>query len=183
MQRVVAAATRAVRRVARALTRRRDPGTSPGGGSGTAGAERVTEERDAVDVLTAEHRELDAWLASVESEPGSPEAPATTGRIVVRMHAHLAAEEHTFHRHLREDVGNMAGLLDTSDGRHSTISQLLALLESADPADAAEVGRIVAALRQEFDDDVRLEEESIFPQARRALTRERLVALGRMLEE
>jgi Hemerythrin HHE cation binding domain len=182
-RRTVQEARRALVHVARVVTRRGD-GKVPAAAPRTEAAttERV-EERDALDLLTAEHREIDSWLSSLEHDPGSSEAPDLVQRVLAHLHAHVDAEEHTFYRHLREEIGNLGGLLDTSDGRHTVIGQLLVLLKGTDPSDAAAVGRVVAPLKHEFDDDVHLEEETIFPRVRLALPRERLVALGRMVQE
>jgi hemerythrin superfamily protein len=179
---IVEGATRLVRGVTCALMRRRDA-TTPPERAQDVGSSPPEQEPDAIEILIAEHRELDAWLTRVEQEPRSADTPALVDRIRTHLRAHVDAEEHTFYAHLREDIGNMGGLLDTSDGRHSTISQLLSVLEETDPSDAPTVTRVVAALRYEFHDDVRLEEESIFPQVRTALTVEHLTALGRMLEQ
>ena len=170
--------------VARAVTRRGGEGavTTAAPRTEAPPAERV-EEPDALDILIAEHREIEAWLSSLRHDPGSREAADLIHRVVARLHAHVYMEEHTFYRHLREEIGNLGGLLDTSDGRHSVIGQLLVLLQSADPSDVGAVERVVAPLEHEFDDDVHLEEETIFPRVRLALPRERLVALGRMLQE
>jgi Hemerythrin HHE cation binding domain len=182
MRRAVEGARRALALVARAVARRSDGTSSAPEPTTQAGAERI-EERDALDILTEEHREIEAWLDSLEHDPASAEVPDLIHRVVVHLHAHVDAEEHTFYRHLREEIGNLGGLLDTSDGRHTVIGQLLVLLKGTDPSDAAAVGRVVAPLKHEFDDDVHLEEETIFPRVRVALPRERLVALGRMLAQ
>lgn len=181
---VLDGARRALVRTVRVLARR-------GGGRArsaaaptteTAGAERV-EERDALDILIADHREIGAWLRRLEHDPSSAEARDLVPRVVAHLRAHIRLEEDALYPHVREEIGNLGGLLDTSDGRHSVIGQLLTLLEDTDPSAAAAVARVVAPLQHELDDDLHLEEDTIFPRVRLGLTRERLMTLGRRLQE
>jgi hypothetical protein len=133
-------------------------------------------------VLVADHRELQGLLDRAAAAPGPAQEAGLLGELADRIHAHVSTEESVVHHALRAEAGNMGELLDLSDGRHATIGQLVALLRNLGAGDDR-LPSVLASLAAEFGHDVDLEERSILPEARDALSRERLVELGRAVRE
>ena len=136
--------------------------------------------RDAISILTADHRAVDELFEQFDLYDDT----AATGtkrelvdRIVRELSVHASAEEQVLYLAVRAEVPGGEAIVDKSLHEHQKVKQLAAELERTDagtPALVAKVRILILDVRHH----VAEEEHDLFPKLRSALTQSRLDALG-----
>jgi hemerythrin superfamily protein len=129
----------------------------------------------------ADHEELDRLLRALDgAEGGSAEEELLT-RIDRLVFSHAFAEETVLWPVLRTVLADGEALTLRVEQEHQEVNELVAALERGGPADPrrpARLARLVEVLRE----DVRDEEDVLFPRLQEAVSPEELRRLGRRWE-
>ena len=133
-------------------------------------APRTMREADAVDLLTDDHLEVSALFKQYE-KLAQKEAPAEqrqtlAASICSMLKAHTTLEEEIFYPASRR-AGIDADLLDEADIEHASAKELIAQIESGDPAGDRYDAR-VKVLGEYVTHHVVEEQTEMFPKCRRA---------------
>jgi hemerythrin superfamily protein len=137
--------------------------------------------RDVVDILTSDHTEITALLATIgsEADPGRRRELADT--VVAELVRHSVSEEMHVYPAMREHLPDGDQAVEHDIEEHKEIESLLKELERAD-ADGAEFTDVVQRLVTVLDDHVADEERDQFPQLRARIPADELVAIGAKVE-
>ena len=134
---------------------------------------------DVVDVIKAQHREVDRLLEEAASE-GSDTA-ALLREVGEMLTAHSRAEESFVYPAIGQRAPKEEGeQVHDSLAEHQHIDQLLQELLAGDPDEPGFDGKL-AALVGEIRHHVEEEEEELLPQSEKILGKERLARLGEEL--
>jgi hemerythrin superfamily protein len=138
-------------------------------------------DRDVVDVLTADHREVTDLLAEALKSGASEHRRDLADIIITELVRHSVAEEMHVYPVMREhlDDGEQAVEHDTEE--HKEIESTLKKLEGVS-ADSAEFDETLRHLQSTLADHVQDEETEQFPQLRASVPRETLVELADKVE-
>jgi hypothetical protein len=155
---------------------RPSPGTSPPGTPDLRGGAEVTVTTgpvsDAIERLQSQHRELEALLAR---------GPGALARVARALERHAREVEEVFYPALREAAGRpVAPVLTEEVRRHREIDELVGVLRGL-PAGGARRKRF-EELRARIAEYVRAEEDAVFPEALRRLSRPERLALGERMD-
>jgi iron-sulfur cluster repair protein YtfE (RIC family) len=159
----------------------------PMGGNGASGASDETESprrarrsgqgtRDAIALLTSDHRTVDRLLAQARRDATVVET------IREELEAHSTIEEEIFYPAVREALKEEGReMVEEAVHEHNEVRSLLDELVSMDTEDAGYASTL-GELKEKIEHHVKEEEGEMFPQARQALGQERLRQLGQQLE-
>ncbi|HEX8115004.1 MAG TPA: hemerythrin domain-containing protein [Kofleriaceae bacterium] len=129
---------------------------------------------DVLELLSAQHREVDDLLEKLEQGNGDREALFV--ELADKLAAHAAAEEKVFYPSVMAE--QTSALLHESVEEHLAIKRVLADL-IAMKVDDDEFQAKLAVLKEEVSHHAHEEEEGkLFPELRAALSRDELAALG-----
>lgn len=136
-------------------------------------------EKDAIEVLEADHREVEALFERVQaSSAGQDDAVAD---IVRELSIHDAIERELLYPVVRDRIpSDGEGMAWHSLDEHEETAELLSQIESTD--DAPQRDMLLRRLTTSVNDHVTEEENEIFPKLRQAMSQEELVELGSKLE-
>jgi hypothetical protein len=133
-------------------------------------APRTMKAADAVDLLTDDHLQVSARFKQYEklAKKKAPAAQrrALAGEICAMLTTHTAIEEEIFYPAARK-ARIEATLLDEADIEHASAKELIAQIESGDPADDHYDAR-VKVLGEYINHHVVEEHTEMFPKCRRA---------------
>jgi len=124
-------------------------------------------DRDAIDMLMADHQRVAKLFAEFENlkDDGSDEQKAAlVGTICQELLVHTALEEEIFYPAVRKAIDD-GDLMDEAVVEHAGAKQLIAQLLAADPDDEMYDAK-VTVLGEQIDHHVEEEEGSMFPQAK-----------------
>ncbi|MFF0818606.1 hemerythrin domain-containing protein [Rhodococcus sp. NPDC003318] len=145
----------------------------------------ATEQRDVIEVLTHDHREVERMFAELESLHGqtSEEARARrkdlTDQVTIELVRHSVAEEADVYPAVKKKVSETEA--EHAKEEHAEAERTMKRLERLDPDDPKfEVE--LETLMQEVRDHVAEEEGEMFPDMRRIFSAEELVDLGEKVE-
>jgi hemerythrin-like domain-containing protein len=139
-----------------------------------------TGDRDVVDILTTDHREVLELVGRIPgADPGERRDLADT--VIAELMRHAVAEEMYVYPAMREHLpdGDAAVQHDTEE--HQELEEVMKELEGADagePRFLEVLGRLEEVLRDHVDD----EESEQFPQLRARIPHEKLVEMGGKVE-
>ncbi|MGV9268985.1 hemerythrin domain-containing protein [Kitasatospora sp. NPDC003701] len=141
----------------------------------------MSRRPDILGEFTADHRAATELLARIEAAPdGAPERGELVGQLTDLLFAHCSAEEEHLFPLVQHDVPDGGALVFTSIHDHLAIGQYLSDLQGVSPGEPA-----FATLYRGLADTVRrhlaVEEEQVFPLARKALPAAARAALGERL--
>ncbi len=140
-----------------------------------------TDGLDAIQLLTADHKEVKAMFTSykklMKSDGNADEKADLVQRICTALTIHATIEEDIFYPAVREAIDD-EDLMDEADVEHASAKDLIAQLESASPGDDHYDAK-VTVLGEMIDHHVKEEEGEMFPKAKKALD---TVALGGELQ-
>ncbi|HET6545995.1 MAG TPA: hemerythrin domain-containing protein [Rhodanobacteraceae bacterium] len=140
-----------------------------------------TLPRDALSLLRADHRAVDALLKKYEKARAASQKQKIAGSICEELTVHARIEEAIFYPALRKSCGKKAAdLLDEAKVEHASLKELIAQIENSSPSDDLYDAK-VKVLGEYVKHHVKEEEGEIFPMARKS--RLDLHALGAMLQE
>jgi hemerythrin superfamily protein len=125
---------------------------------------------DAIQMLTAEHKEVKALFKEydvlVESVGEGGEKQALAQEICTRLTVHATVEEELFYPRAREVVGEDQDLIDEAAVEHTTAKDLIAQIERSNPDDALYDAK-VKVLGEYIDHHIQEEEGEIFPRIKK----------------
>ncbi len=137
------------------------------------------DERDAIEVLTTHHREVEALFEQVRA--GSAGRDEVVERIVRELSIHDAIERELLYPAVRERLPSTGeSLAEHSLDEHEEVATLLAEIEAA--GEAQQRDALLQRLVTNVQRHVQEEETQIFPQLRGAMSEEELRELGSKLE-
>ncbi|WFF02608.1 hemerythrin domain-containing protein [Micromonospora sp. WMMD964] len=137
--------------------------------------QQTTDEHDAVDILVADHREVEALLVELETRRGTPEHRRHLVDVVIaELVRHAVAEEAYVYPIARKALPDGNEIADREIAEHAEAEQTMKELESADPSDSR-FDELLAHLTRTIREHVREEENELFPRLRAATAREELV--------
>jgi iron-sulfur cluster repair protein YtfE (RIC family) len=143
------------------------------------------EQRDVIEVLEHDHREVEQMFAELESLRGAATDEAKTRRkeladqVTIELVRHSVAEEVLVYPQVERKVS--AEEAEHARKEHAEAEETLHRLEKLDPGDAAfddELSTLIREIRHHIAD----EEGDTFPQMRRAIDPEELRKLGGRVE-
>lgn len=146
---------------------------------------RTTREKDACDLLDADHRKVKAMFKEYEDLTYSKAKSAVArkqelaSQICQELTIHATIEEEIFYPAVRAKIKDQA-LLNEAEVEHAGAMDLIAQIEAGDPSDPIFDAK-VTVLGEYIDHHVREERTEMFPRARAAVGLD-LVALREQLE-
>jgi len=137
----------------------------------TASRTRKVDTPDAIDLLTADHREVKglfkAYQKLVDDEADAGERHALALQICAMLTAHATIEEELFYPVAREALGDDEDLVDEADVEHASAKALIAQIEAGSP-DEELFDAKVKVLGEYIDHHVKEEESEMFPKIRKS---------------
>lgn len=135
-------------------------------------------ERDVTQELTADHREIDHLFDSLDAAPhGDPERKRLVDALTVELVRLATAEEETLHPAVRRRLSGGRKLVVHEVHDLGAIERTLKELEGRDADDPAFDG-LVATLHEEVSRHEHDDEENLFVELRRTLSKQELETLG-----
>ncbi len=137
---------------------------------------------DAIDLLTDQHRKLEARLDAAIDSSDAPDAKRSVllAQIGDHLAVHLASEEEVFYPAVRQQ--STEDILLESLEEHLALKRLLADLLALAPQDATFDPKL-KVLAEQAEHHHREEEEHLFPKVRQLMTAATLEALGQQITE
>ncbi|WDZ86484.1 hemerythrin domain-containing protein [Micromonospora cathayae] len=141
-----------------------------------------TAGRDVIDILTTDHREVEALFVELESRQGTPEHRRQLADVVIaELVRHSIAEEAYVYPAARKALPDGDQLADHEIDEHSDAERTMKDLESLDPSDPR-FDELLAHLTSTIRHHVQEEESDLFPRLRAAVAHEELVELAGKVE-
>lgn len=141
----------------------------------------MAEQRDVVEVLTHDHREVEDLFAQIEGTDQADRRRALADDVTIELVRHSIAEEMYLYPATREHIPNGDEIADREISEHAEVEKILKQLEKAD-ASSAEFSRLLDQLMVDVREHVADEEENLFPALADHTDRDRLLELGRKIE-
>ncbi|MCP3783508.1 hemerythrin domain-containing protein [Micromonospora sp. A3M-1-15] len=142
----------------------------------------VQTERDVVDVLMTDHREVEAIFVELESRQGTPEHRRQLADVVIaELVRHSVAEEAHVYPAARKALPDGDQLAEHEISEHADAERTMKELESLDPSEPR-FDELLAKLTATIRHHVQDEENDLFPRLRAACAREELVELAGKVE-
>jgi hemerythrin superfamily protein len=139
------------------------------------------ETRDAIQILTHDHREVEELFAKLEKVPaGDQHRRELADEITVELVRHSVAEEAHLYPTVAERVAGGRELADKEIAEHAKVEQLLKDLEKLEVTDAS-FDSTLKQLQNDVSEHVEDEEQRLFPQLRGAVTVDELAELGKKI--
>lgn len=95
---------------------------------------RAKQAMDAIDLLKADHREVDGWFKDFEKTESAPKKRKLAAQICKALRVHTQIEEEIFYTACRE-VGISEDLMDEADIEHDSAKKLIEDIEAGGPGD------------------------------------------------
>ena len=137
----------------------------------------MTDDQDAVDVLTHDHREVEELFAEIEVTTDAGELRDLADQVITELVRHAVAEEQHLYPAVREHVPGGDALADKEIDDHSKVEAALKTLEGMDTRDPNFMYTF-REMSNEVRAHVKEEEEELFPQLRDHATTDQLRELG-----
>ncbi|MGA5760606.1 hemerythrin domain-containing protein [Nonomuraea bangladeshensis] len=143
----------------------------------------MAEQRDVIEVLTHDHREVEQMFSELEDLRGAiGERPKLLAEnVVIELVRHSVAEEQYLYPAVREHVPGGDELADDEIAEHAAAERTMQDLEQLEPGDDRfwpVLDRLMAEVRHHL----REEEDELFPRLRAACDQEQLEELGAKVE-
>lgn len=141
-------------------------------------------DRDVIDVITQDHREVEQMFTRLEPMLGTGQKDATeqlTESIIIELVRHAIAEEQYLYPTVRDVLPGGDELADRELAEHAEAEQIMKRLEKMSP-DNVEFGTEVRALMAAIRQHVAEEEGELLPRLRQACSAEQLIELGGKIE-
>lgn len=114
-------------------------------------------QADAIDLLKADHREVEGWFEDFENTDGAPQRKKLAMQICKALKVHTQIEEEIFYPACRE-AGISEDIMDEADIEHDASKKLIAEIETGGPGDDHWDAR-VKVLSEMIEHHVKEEEE------------------------
>jgi hemerythrin superfamily protein len=139
---------------------------------------QTTGDQDVVDILTADHREVETLFAELESRQGTPEHRRELADVVIaQLVRHAVAEEEYVYPAARKALPDGDQIAEHEISEHSDAERTMKELESVDPSDPR-FEELLSHLTSTIRHHVQDEETDLFPRLRAAVAHEELVELA-----
>ena len=138
-------------------------------------------DRDAIDVLISDHREVESLFARYEQETDVNEKTKIVHKVIHELAVHGEIEELLFYPRVRTAVADGNSLADEAVDEHVQIKKTLNSLDKMTAGDAGFDG-LMTELMAEVRHHVEEEENEMFPRIREAIDAQHLQRLGGSLE-
>ena len=133
---------------------------------------------DAIEMLTADHREVDQLFKQYEAAKNDDGvAHHATEGIIKELSVHAAVEEMILYPMMRKVDPQQSGLVDHSLEEHQEVKELLAKIDGK-PANDPEVRQLMGKLKSSVEEHVEEEEGKLFPALRNHVKQDELMSLG-----
>lgn len=137
-----------------------------------------TTHQDVVDVLMADHREVEAIFVELETRQGTPERRRQLADVVIaELVRHSVAEEAYVYPAARKALPDGDQIAEHEITEHADAERTMKELESLDPSDPR-FDELLAHLTSTIRHHVQEEESDLFPRLRAAVAQEELVELA-----
>jgi hemerythrin superfamily protein len=137
---------------------------------------------DLIDVLMADHREVESMFAELAAGTGEPEhRKRLTDVVIAELVRHSVAEEMYLYPAAKAALPDGAQLSEHEIAEHAEAEVLMNRideLDATDPEFEPAVARLIEAIRHHIGD----EEGDLFPRLRQSLPPDELQQLGRRVE-
>lgn len=138
--------------------------------------------QDVIDVLTSDHREVEALFVELESRQGTPEHRRQLADVVIaELVRHSVAEEAYVYPAARKALPDGDRIAEHEISEHAEAERTMKELESLDPSDAR-FDQLLTQLTRAIRHHVREEEDGLFPRLRAAVAHEELMELAAKVE-
>ena len=138
---------------------------------------------NAVDILTKDHREVDALIATLEQAGDSTSSAtnyqSTFQQFVTALSIHMQAEEEIFYPAMRNVEGEEELVVEAYD-EHNEVKGLLLQMKSLDPS-STEFQENLKQVKMGIQHHVSEEEGEMFPDAQEKLGDDRLREIGQKI--
>eukprot|EP00611_Tribonema_gayanum_P030404 TRINITY_DN844_c0_g1_i5.p1 TRINITY_DN844_c0_g1~~TRINITY_DN844_c0_g1_i5.p1 ORF type:complete len:192 (-),score=91.35 TRINITY_DN844_c0_g1_i5:598-1173(-) len=133
-------------------------------------------DRDVVDVLMADHREADDYMAKLFVCKDAEEKKKFRHELIKTLVTHSVAEEMFVYPLMQKKLDNGEAKVKQDKAWHQKFEEIMKAMEQADPM-SADFERLLKQLSEAFAQHKRDEETDQFPELRAKLPRDDLVAL------
>ncbi|WP_328367885.1 hemerythrin domain-containing protein [Micromonospora zamorensis] len=136
------------------------------------------DDHDVVDILVADHREVEALFVELETGQDTLEHRRQLVDVVIaELVRHSVAEEAYVYPIARKALPDGNEIADREIAEHTDAERTMKELESVDPSDPR-FDELLAHLMSTIRDHVREEENELFPRLRAATAREELIEVA-----
>ena len=136
---------------------------------------------DVVDILTADHQEMIELFAQIESAPDAGRRRDLADTLIAEVMRHAVAEEMFVYPAVKDHVPNGAEEVAHDKQEHEEIVKMMKRIEDVDAADPAFL-ELVRQLEGQLRHHANDEESDQFPQLRAHIPGEKLVDLGKKVQ-
>ncbi|AVZ40907.1 MULTISPECIES: hemerythrin domain-containing protein [unclassified Dietzia] len=146
-------------------------------------AQKSTTEsnKDVVDILTADHREMIGLIEMIEETTDPKERRSLADSVIAEVTRHSVAEELFVYPVYEREVPDGTEEVEHDKEEHQEIEEVMKELEGVD-AESAEFMALVKRFKELLDHHADDEETDQFPKLRAAVSAEDLLDLGRKVE-
>jgi hemerythrin superfamily protein len=143
------------------------------------------QQRDVIEILTHDHREVEQMFAELESLQGAAGDEARKRRkdlvdqVTIELVRHSVAEEAEVYPRVKEKVSEAEA--EHAKQEHAEAEETMKRLEGLQPDDPS-FDTEVATLMREIREHVAEEEGEMFPHLRQVFTQDELVEMGAKVE-
>ncbi|PWR11449.1 hemerythrin [Micromonospora acroterricola] len=137
-----------------------------------------TGDQDVVDILVADHQQVETLFVELETRQGTPEYRRQLVDVMIaELVRHAVAEEAYVYPTARKTLPDGDEIAEREIAEHADAERTMKELESVDPSDPR-FDELIAHLTSTIRHHVREEEGELFPRLRAATAREELVELA-----
>jgi hemerythrin superfamily protein len=141
----------------------------------------TTGERDVVDVLTADHREVTELIGRIQTTADHKERRDLADVVISELVRHSVAEEMFVYPAMRQHLPDGEQAVEHDKEEHKELERTMKELEGID-ATEPRFDELVGQLARTLEDHVQDEERDQFPQLRARVPREQLVQMATNVE-
>jgi hemerythrin superfamily protein len=138
-------------------------------------------QRDVIDVLTHDHREVEDMFGELTSVAAPEERRRILDDVTIELVRHAVAEEMYLYPAVRQHIPGGDAIADKEIADHAAVERLLKELEDARPTNA-DFATLVRRLIDDVSEHVRDEENNLFPQLAKHATANDLLQLGEQVQ-
>jgi hemerythrin superfamily protein len=143
------------------------------------GADRDHDNRDLIDILLEDHREVEQLFAELESGQGTPERRRDVAdAVIAELVRHSVAEEEYLYPTARRILSDGDQIADDELREHAEAERTMKVLEPLDATDP-DFDETAATLMREIRHHILEEERDLFPRLLEACSADELRQLGR----
>jgi hemerythrin superfamily protein len=139
----------------------------------------TTTTPDAIQLLTADHTDVEQLFLQIESSPAGEAGDDIVGNVVRELSVHAAIEEQVLYPAMRKALPDGETLVQEAIDEHQEVKETLAAIERA--TTAAERRRLLDGLIADVRHHVEEEETELFPKLRASVASQELQDMGTKL--